>query len=329
MHIIVIIVTYGDRFHLLNQVIEGVIEEQVSEIWVVDNGSLTSSSEQLQALAKKLGNLSIFHNDENIGTAGAYGEILKYAYQHHSDAFFWFLDDDNLPKPGSLDVLRQQYLALNANEETPVLYSYRGSSWKDDVLAVTEGLIKGPIPNSYCGFDFWSAVKAKLKKSNRFLAGKNVNYPLVKVTCGPYGGLFTHVTNLIKVGLPKKEMFVYADDHEFTLRFSNYQIPQYLVYHSQLIDLEMSIVEGGGYFSEKTSSMKLFYSLRNTIYLSKTLATNQGVYNFNRLMFFLIIFMDVLKNVFKRPQLVIQRLKLIRESISAGERGLLGNTFKF
>jgi hypothetical protein len=114
---------------------------------------------------------------------------------------------------------------------------------------------------------------------------------------------------------------------EFTLRFGWKNIPQYLIYDSQIQDLDQSIGSDGGYFSESTSAMKLFYGLRNTTYLSKKISTNSGIYYLNKVAFKLLMGVNLAKNYFKNPSLVKERHRLFKRALKEGEKGILGKTY--
>jgi GT2 family glycosyltransferase len=131
----------------------------------------------------------------------------------------------------------------------------------------------------------------------------------------------------MQIGLPNRDFFLYADDQEFTLRFGGKNIPQYLIYDSQIQDLDQSIGSDGGYFSESTSAMKLFYGLRNTTYLSKKISTNSGIYYLNKVAFKLLMGVNLAKNYFKNPSLVKERHRLFKRALKEGEKGILGKTY--
>jgi GT2 family glycosyltransferase len=324
MEVTVVIVTYADRFNLLNQVVKRVIEEGVSEIWVVDNNSLSNSRGQLEILEKSDSRLKVFYNSENVGSSGAYHQILEFAYKTLEERSFWFLDDDNLPQKGALNALIKAESDLTIGGKSPVLYSYRGDSWPDDRKAVREGFIKGPIINSFCGFDLMNFLKFRFSKNLDLIS---IKYTVIEVKWGPYGGLFTRIKNLRQIGLPDKEFFLYADDQEFTLRFTSVGILQYLIYESQIQDLDQSIGSDGGYFNGSTSAMKLFYGLRNTTYLSKKISNNSVAYNFNKVVFKLLLSINAAKNYFKNPKLVKERKGLFKRALQEGEKGILGKTY--
>jgi GT2 family glycosyltransferase len=322
MKIIAVIVTYGNRFVFLDQVVQASFNEGVSEIWIFDNGSSNESKVKIKSLKKKHSNLRLFTNDNNVGTAGAYSIILDFAFKLENDFFFWFLDDDNLPTQGSLNALKEAYALLSRSFEEPVLYCYRGKHWKDDFSAVSKGTIKGPRINSFCGFDIFSYLGNKFSTKFDSYIDDEVKFPIIKVSYGPYGGLFSHISNFKKIGLPKKEFFVYADDHEYTIRFSQVGVSQFLIYFSQIEDLDMSFKEGEDNFSPDISLIKLYYSFRNTTFFYNQLKTKNFKYQVNRISFYLIICYWAFFKFLKSPRFIYSRLKFLFSAVNLGEKGV-------
>lgn len=325
MKTIAVIVTYGNRFVFLNQVVQASFNEGVSEIWIVDNGSSSESKVKIDSLKKKHSNLRLFTNEKNVGTAGAYSIILDLVYKLENDFFLWFLDDDNFPTQGSLSALKEAHALISRSFGEPVLYSYRGKHWKEDFSAVSKGTIKGPRINSFCGFDILSYLGNKLSKKHDSETEDEVKFPIIKVIYGPYGGLFSHVSNFKKIGLPKKEFFVYADDHEYTIRFSRIGVSQFLIYSSQIEDLDMSLKEGEDIFSPNLSLIKLYYSFRNTTFFYSQLKTKNFKYQLNRISFYLIICYWAFFKFLKSPSFIYARLKFLFSAINLGEKGVFQN----
>lgn len=326
MEVTTVIVTYGNRFNLLNQVVSRVFEEEASQIWIVDNDSLPINKSRLKKLEESDPRLKVFYNSENVGSSGAYYQVLEFAYSLGENRFFWLLDDDNLPQKGALGALIKAEKQLTKDGKSPVLYSYRGDSWEEDRKAVTKGVIKGPKLNSFCGFDFREFLKSRFSGTEDS-DSEMINYPVIEVKWGPYGGLFTKMENLKQIGLPNKDFFLYADDQEFTLRFGGKNIPQYLIFDSKIQDLDQSIGSEGGYFSESTSAMKLFYGLRNTTYLSKITSNNSSIYRLNKAAFKLLLRVNAAKNYFKNPSFVKERYRLFKRALREGEKGILGKNY--
>ncbi|GAB3218734.1 glycosyltransferase [Algoriphagus aestuariicola] len=319
---IAVIVTYGDRFVFLEQVVRAAVKEGVSQVWIVDNASAVESRKQISSLRSELGNVTVFTNEANLGTAGAYSLVLDYAFRLREEIYLWFLDDDNCPRSGCLRALHSAHSLLSEDFARPVLYCYRGNCWRDDLLAVSAGLIKAPVANGFCGFDIASYLGGKLGRKAASPDKSDVRFPIIKVQYGPYGGLFSHVDNLREIGLPKKEFFVYADDHEYTIRFSKLGIKQFLIYSSQIEDLDMSFKDGEDIFSQNVSLFKLFYSFRNTAYFYNSIKTNSYRYRLNRISFFLIICYWGFFKFLKKPAFIYNRIKFLFSAVRLGEKGV-------
>ncbi|MDK2861142.1 MAG: hypothetical protein PWQ37_3063 [Candidatus Petromonas sp.] len=99
----VVTVTYGNRFHLLKQVIDAALNEGVYKIIVVDNNSEVESRNKLMEYEKLLnGKIKVLYLDDNYGSAGGFKKGLEEAYNDSECEFIWLLDDDNYPMNGSL-----------------------------------------------------------------------------------------------------------------------------------------------------------------------------------------------------------------------------------
>ena len=102
MKVCSVIVTYGDRFHLLKQVIEACYKEGVDKVIVIDNASEENSKKQLKEYEKEnQDRLKVIYLEENIGSAGGYKRGLQEAYECEECEYIWLLDDDNMPQKKS------------------------------------------------------------------------------------------------------------------------------------------------------------------------------------------------------------------------------------
>lgn len=326
MKVVSVIVTYGNRFKLLKQVVFSALEEGVAQIVVVDNASVEESRKELDQLIAVDPRLTLIRHSKNRGSAGGYHSGLSYVFENLQTDLIWMLDDDNTPQKNALKKLliaRDLLYSEDINADV-VLYSYRGDIWLDDKLAVSNGLIKGYSPNNFMGFNLFSNLKNKLIKNK---ITQDINYPIVKSELGPYGGMLISFSTLKRVGLPNKDFYLYADDHEFSLRFSKYGIKQYLVYQSRLKDIDVSFSGGNRFFGSESSDFKLFYSIRNHIYISQKFIDSVFVYRFNKFTFFSLTFIKSIPFLIKNPNLYFSRIKIIFTATSDGENGRLGETF--
>jgi GT2 family glycosyltransferase len=127
--ICVVTVTYGNRFHLLKQVVDAALKEGVCKVIVVDNNSEPESREKLREYERELGNqkIKVLYLDDNYGSAGGFKRGLEEAYNDPECEFIWLLDDDNKPMEGALKVLLDFWNSLEEKnkEERIALLSYR------------------------------------------------------------------------------------------------------------------------------------------------------------------------------------------------------------
>ncbi len=106
-NVFVVTVTYGNRFHLLRQVIEAAFNEGVDKVIVVDNNSGLESRKRLREYHRlNKDKVDVLYLSENLGSAGGFKKGLERAYNDSECEFIWLLDDDNLPMPGSLKILK-------------------------------------------------------------------------------------------------------------------------------------------------------------------------------------------------------------------------------
>ena len=322
-----VIVTYGDRFHLLSQVIEGMRGEEVDKLVVVDNGS--SSSQKIKELKQNVTpHLTIYRFEENTGTAKAFTTGIEQAMRTGCD-FIWLMDDDTLARPGALAHLKKNWKDLykKENETKLALCSFRNDR-PNFVLAAqnNDPAALLPLQNNFAGFhvrSFFSKLSERLLPDRKRTAAQASD--LVPIDAASYGGLFFHKDLIGKIGLPDKSYFLYADDFEFSFRIKKNGGKILLVTKSILHDLENSFylpskkkaLYHSAFDSVKDSSV--YYATRNTIYFSKNhLLTSKSAYLINKVSF--LTFITVLG--FLRWN--FHRLRVIRMAIKDGENGRLG-----
>ena len=325
MQVCGVIVTYGDRFHLLSQVIDALLKERIDKIVIIDNGSSVNTQ---TGVKKYPANVILHRFEENKGTAIAFKTGIIKAIETSCE-FIWLMDDDTVPVTGSLDHLKDFWknFSRNEKEKTIALCSYRkdrsnfvkafGGNNPDDIL---------PAKNNFAGFHLKNLFA---KISERINPGKKRSAEpapgAARISAATYGGLFFHKDLMEKIGLPDESYFLYADDFDFTYRITKAGGEIWIVTNSIIHDLESSfylpakknILYHSAFDSPTESSS--YYALRNTVYFSKKfLVNNKFVYRLNKFLFLAFItVIGILRGESKR-------LKLIRAAIKDGENGRLG-----
>ncbi len=310
MKICAIIVTYGDRYSLLEQVLNSIIR-QVDKIIVVNNGSSPSSSEKLEAYAQIHPNiLQIIHLKENLGSAGGYKKGLETAFKDDDCEYIWLLDDDNKPLNNALKVLKDFWTTRlpDKRNESIALLSYRHDReiYKKAVLSESPNLVLGN-QNSFMTFHIKNLFKKTYRTIRSFFQKplQNVEHGFKsgKVAVAPYGGMFFHKNLLNSIGYPKEEYYVYADDHDWSYQITKKGGEIHLVLDSIIEDIDTS-----WYQSKKNEPLykiiptqnpfRIYYTVRNRVYFEKKyLVGNYFIYQLNRIVFQSVLLLFSLKNL--------------------------------
>ncbi len=318
INITAIVVTYSQRSEYVKKVLKAAFDEGIAEVVLVDNFSHRESQLYYDELVKIDHRIHLIRNDKNLGSAGGFKAGIAFLLSNLSPEYIWFLDDDNVPQTGSLSTLiyaRKILLSENNEKKDVVLYSYRGDTRIYDIKAVTIGYIKSYKDDNFMGFRIQDFFKSLISKNYN---QSFVNYPIVRVFHGPYGGAFFSFNVLKNIGLPDESFFVYADDHEFTYRINNLDIDQFLIYNSQLLDIDKSFYDNG-IFSVSNSEFKIYYHFRNHVYLNQFHKKSSFKYYFNKYAYIVIILFKAFKFSFYNFKKSVEIIKIIKKAIKDGE----------
>ena len=291
MDVTVIIVTYANRFSLLNRVIEVCLKSGVNDIVVVDNNSDKSSVDQLKTMEREKPNMHIIWNSLNLGSAKAFKQGLQFA-QKLPNSFIWLLDDDNQPEENALNNLKAFWVGKSNDVKCLLAYRPDREQYKNAIELDQQDLILGK-KNSFSGFHIFDKLHklfpVKMAKPNPERSGK--------IPYAPYGGMFFEKDLLETIGMPNEDLFLYADDHDWSYRITKkgYKIMLILDAVIQDIDTSWSAKNKGSYFRNirTAPAIRVYYSIRNRMIFERdNLVTNQFLYalNFWLFKFFMMIF---------------------------------------
>lgn len=178
--VLAIVVTYN-RLQCLTECLESICKQTFRnfDILVVNNGSTDGTREFLDSQSE----IQKIHQ-KNLGGAGGFYSGMKYAYEKGYE-WLWMMDDDGITDENQL---------MN-------LYTYRNKSIYLNALVLDrDNHDKLAFSHSYLNI---SEIK------NALVDDKFVQ---------PFNGTFLHRTLIEKIGLIKKEMFIWGDEAEYTLR---------------------------------------------------------------------------------------------------------------
>lgn len=235
--ICVVLVTYN-RLELLKECLNSLNQnENIAHIVIVNNNSTDGTNAFLNSLGNE--KYIIKNCDKNIGGAGGFALGIQIAYQKTQDKYFWIMDDDTIPNSDASRILMEKAEALHDR------FGFLCSNvrWTD-----------GSSCNIPKPTFFWP---------------EKVNEGLISVAQGTFVSVLFSRFTVKKIGLPTKELFIWGDDTEYTIRLSgeqhSYFVTDSLVTHktaNNLIDITI--------LNDSDERIERYYYLyRNLIYIKK------------------------------------------------------------
>jgi len=335
MKVTCVLVTYGNRYYLLSQVVQQLLLLNITSIVIIDNGSIEESKSQLILLQKKYKDLiTLFSFNQNKGSAGGFKKGIEIAITLPND-FIWLLDDDNKPNSDTLIELQKFWINNDIvdKEKLLMLSCYRKDrpNYKNTIEKNNINEFLG-YKNSFLGFNLQKLIIRILRsiKDKFIIKINNEKHSSIKINAAAYGGLYFHKKVFRTINLPDENYFLYYDDYAFThpLLLAGGEI--WLIVECELNDIEKSnyFNDGKNIFfhplldTPKTSMQ--YYSMRNLIYFSnKYFFDNHLIYIINKISFLtIIITLALLKGK-------SDRLKILFNAINDGEKGKLGLNSEF
>jgi len=291
--------TYGERLNYLFQSVDRLLEQKFANIYIYCNGISLKNHQKIKGKYPS-DNVVVLFSDVNLGSAGGYYELLQYVIKNDNSDYLLLLDDDNRIPQNCFDKINK--LEINDDE---LFYFHR----PDRMLPKIANDLKQPeyvigTHNSFLGRDLFS----KLFKSTKSYAGD--------IIAAPYGGLLLNKHALNTGALPKKELYLYADDYEYTYRLVTEFGFKILFSETILIeDLEKSfhLKKGNKFLTNRYSNAnknQLYYSVRNNTWLGLHRCESRLLYLLN-LSFYssLFILQFLLTFKFKKISIFISAIK--------------------
>ena len=323
-----VIVTYGNRAHLVKKVVERLIEEDVKKIFIVDNGSVENSRNELIKLKniykKRIELISLI---ENTGSAGGFKKGLEAFLKSSDCEYTLLLDDDNLPEKDFLKKLAN--IDIDFDKKKDALWIYRTD--RDFFIDyIKNNKPDGMLPdkNGFCGMHIGTILQKSIKLIRKKLKRKKElkNIKIGNLYAVPYGGTILHKNLLEKIGFPNEEFFIYVDDYEWSYRITKNNGRIYGIFSIKIEDIDKSWhvkSKNKSFFYKIMNTDELkrtYYTIRNRVYFEKReFISNELLYNLNKVLFFLAL------SLYKRKDNKKQ-YKTVLKAIEDGLKGKLGKT---
>lgn len=200
--LVAVIVTFN-RLDKLQLTLKRTFRNRFYRVVVVDNCSTDGSGEWLDSQTRD--DLVVLHNEQNLGGAGGFHRGFQYATEHFPEAG-WLVcyDDDAYPEEGVVALFDELEIPDNVGSMAAAVYLPNGR--------ISE--MNRPSNNP-----FWH-LREFLQTAFRGRHGfhiSNEDYQLdtpVEVDVSSFVGCFVRLSLIRerKIGLPRSELFIYADD---------------------------------------------------------------------------------------------------------------------
>lgn len=320
-----IVVTYGNRWALLKNLIHCLTsEELIAEIVIVNNASHYDVTTACSA--ENFPKVVIVNHDVNIGSAGGFSAGISCAVSRGAD-FVFLLDDDNLSLPGTLPKLLRTHNSLVLHSREPiVVVAYRKCQY-DNFWNVQQKLIR--YQDDFMGFNVFNALQRyflPVRQCNVKVSGPEFFNATRR---GPYSGMLLSAHSLQMIGLPHKDMIIYYDDVEWLIRILN-------IGGTVFLDTDACIEEQNDNYASSVfnkpivgivfadSESKIYYLIRNRIYLDVHIEYKKSwYYAVNKYCFLGLLLICSL--VFGK----LRRMNTILDACVDGTKGRLGMNLRY
>ncbi|MDN6856562.1 glycosyltransferase [Pseudomonas sp. CAN2814] len=320
---VLVTLTYGDRLEYLEELLARAFREKdITRAIVVSNASVAELDQLFMLWPNRV---QVIELDSNTGSANGYAVGIEAALKTGCD-FIWLMDDDNAPTPGSFPLLKQRLIdcALRHGSDNTAVLGFRPTHQADVASGVPTRFITPPR-SSYFGFHVRQLPYKLWRRTPWGKPKPRPAQPLLELPFAYYGGLLGHADLFRRIGLPRRDLVLYADDTEYTFRIGALGGHLYLVPEAGLDDLENSwnIKARTNNIYETyllgSSDLRAYYAARNQAWFDKNLwVTSPLMYRFNRWLFIRLL------HFFARRHQRESRLALLLQAIRDGEAGALG-----
>lgn len=241
------IIVTRNRLALLQESVAAVRAQKraLDEIIVINNDSDDGTRQWLE----EQDGLTVIHQG-NLGGAGGFYRGIKEGYARGHD-WFWCMDDDTIAQPETLERLCA----------APPFRDSR-TGFLGSLVQWTDGSIHK--------MNMWLSLPGGARDVHWF--GSVLDDGCVPAQTSSFVSILIHRRAVERVGLPIKEMFIWADDAEYTYRisqhFSGWLVLKSIALHKTPInkDSQLGTISPSEYF-------KLSHGLRNDIYFRRVQKT--------------------------------------------------------
>lgn len=245
LSVISVVVTYN-RLDLLKNSLNSILNQTypVEKVIIIDNASNDGSDDFLKRLYEVDKRVCHIRLNKNMGGAGGFHIGLAKAYEYGAD-FVWLMDDDAEATPSALNNLILHGMEINASFLCSNVFGPDG------------------LPMNLPEVDFRPGNNGYPTWTDKLSSG------LVKVRTCTFVSILISRQAIKSVGLPIKEMFLWGDDGEYSMRLSNYSkgylVGNSIILHRRKNNNKLKILDE----IELVRVANYFYYYRNNLYIAR------------------------------------------------------------
>lgn len=270
---------------------------------------------QLAELKHFTPKVEITCSEKNTGSAGGYARVMENFRESDTSEYLLLMDDDLQPSENCLETMLA-VAAMHANtlDKTLVL-AYRPGLPELADLVTRSVPVRRPRPGCCVGFHFINLVKPECEAIRRDEASGGY-----LIGSAPWGGLMIPRRSLDRLGLPREDFFLYAEDYELTSRFVWRGGKIVLVPEAVMLDNDTAWNAVGGNVGNLRRRMlllpdiKVFHEVRNRNFMARKYYPGHFMtYLINKSIFLASAYLLGLRH------LKLARARLIHRAIIEGE----------
>lgn len=320
-----VVVTFN-RKQLLSECLNSLMsqEKSLNAIFIIDNASTDGTPQMLMEeeyihqlppsnlnklweTSLSLTEVSIYYvrMHENTGGAGGFYEGMVRAYKKGYE-WLWLMDDDTNPEKQSLRVL-SDYMNFENVSALCTLVKDTG----------------GNIEETSRGMFNFNGIPMQ-----KFISRDVIQKKCLEIDMCSFVGILISKRAIEKIGFPKKEFFIHADDLEYSIRLREVgrilMITGSVVIHKYNRNVHL---EEKTKFSKKSMRIPYpnlwlyYYSYRNLTWIGKKYSDSKIKLYYDVIAWFLITSVDIL--IFDDHK--IKRIKFLKEAFLDGLNGKFDN----
>jgi len=285
-----VIVTYNRR-KLLEKSLESLrVQSHRPDSIIVINNASTDDTKQYLSIQDDVIDVNM---EDNLGGAGGFHYGIAKAVEEGCD-FVWLMDDDASADKTALEELTKSYIKMK-------------EYYKEVGFICSKVYGKGNVTLNV------PQISSKLDVSGYPLWMKYFDKGVIEVDSCTFVSMLIPIEHIKKLGLPIKEMFIWGDDTEYSLRISNnyhcFISANSKVLHERITNGTLSIV------SEVDNNRLHWYEYqyRNKYYNVYRYKGRRGIF-----WHFVHLFKVILVIIFKSPDRKLLRLKYLMKGTLEG-----------